>query len=119
MTVCAGYKVTYNTVQTWRVEHNITICGHSRIISILDYLDEHRINLKVLVCDYEGEPIFLFVTNEITVHGATPKNYPQFDEGEYTRTMKNQVLAMGFESCEFVTVPDPLALYCNVQPATM
>ncbi|GBE84684.1 hypothetical protein BKA93DRAFT_215122 [Sparassis latifolia] len=108
MYLVGGYKLTPDQVLEWCGRHGLVPPEGCYAITVNRYLKSQMSGHRLLPCDYEGEPIFLVVTNRVIDPTATRTNYQPFEESDDARRIR-KVLASDDLHVEFVTVPDPYA----------
>ncbi|GBE89311.1 predicted protein [Sparassis crispa] len=111
MQIYGGYRLTEEQVKAWCHSQGTDPQPGTYIVVIMRYLTANHIQIDVLPCDYEGECIHLVVTDKKADYDATPDKYEQLQESDRARAIKQKVLDQGFDSADFVTVPDPYKVW--------
>jgi len=101
-----GYKLTRDQVLEWARPRNLDLPEGNTTLVINRYLRSLGITqTRLLACDYDGEGIYLVVTDKKVDRNGTPHKFEPFQESQRARQVKALVEMDG--EVEFVTVSNP------------
>jgi hypothetical protein len=104
MYLVGGYKLTKDQVLEWCKPRGLEPGWGQVAFIVNDYLRNQDHPFRLLPCEYDGDPIYLLLTNQQVDSTATPKQYMLFEESDAARKVKEQ---MGIPGVEFITIANP------------
>lgn len=99
-----GYKITRERGLRW-CSNNKLEADHGNVTVVVNrWLRDHAIRTRLLACDYEKEPILLFVT-----HRRESVDHFPFQEDQRAHEVKANLKEMGIDGDDvvFITVVNP------------
>jgi hypothetical protein len=104
MYLVGGYKLTEEQVLDWCKPRGLEPGWPLVSYTVNRHLKKQNIPFRILTCGYEGDTVYLLVTNQKEDPTATPKHYMLFEENDGARKVKER---MGIPDVEFITVANP------------